>query len=89
MMTQKEIEQTLNLKPCPFCGATPVTRVDVGGYNGEDYILLTVSCPVCCIEKTKKVCSEDLGFTTGNPLLSLQIKLLNAVEEWNSRAGNG
>lgn len=32
--------------------------------------------------------TEGLGFTTGNPLLSLQIKLLNAVEEWNSRAGN-
>ena len=67
------------LKPCPFCGGDPKTRVDYL-YNVCELILrFSVECN-CGVKRTltKKVCSDSFD---------KYIKIMDeTIELWNRRA---
>ena len=71
------------LKPCPFCGGEPITRVrTVEQYESISTIELTVRCK-CGIKKKSIVELCDTDFST---LINVMQTL---TDEWNRRANNG
>ena len=66
----------IELKPCPFCGATPVRQVEFrSGFRG------IVKCLVCRTEKSVKR-RDDLSYIDEDGVVEL---LQKATEEWNRR----
>ena len=74
---------TSNLKPCPFCGETPITAINYyrcGG--GELELKFSVVCPNCKTSKSiyKEVEGKDFG---------TYIEAMNlAITAWNRRASD-
>lgn len=72
-----------DLKPCPFCGGEPITRVrTIEWYESTSTIELTVRCK-CGIEKKSLVELCDTDF------LTLTNAMLILTDEWNRRDNNG
>lgn len=71
----------LNLKPCPFCGSLPQTRVEVasmgGGYDRIDF---SVVCDKCGTQK-KTVLYTRESKTFADVYKSIEL----VTEIWNRR----
>ena len=71
----------IKLKPCPFCGKEPVTKVKVcsGTYASE--IRYSVEC---------KYCDVSIGayITTCDSFTDAQSAMNRAIEDWNRRTDN-
>ena len=67
-----------NLKPCPFCGKTPVTRVTTDRFISMDEIVFAVCCQYCHIKKTAAISNHE---TFEDALKAID----KAIERWNSR----
>ena len=70
------------LKPCPFCGGEPFTRIRIAELCGSAVTLeFTVRCK-CGIEKKRIVELYDIDFST----------IINVIQtltdEWNRRTEN-
>lgn len=69
------------LKPCPFCGKEPITKVKVcsGTYASE--IRYSVEC---------KYCDVSIGayITTCDSFNNAQSAMNRAIEDWNRRTDN-
>lgn len=75
------------LKPCPFCGETPV--IEHGRLNeskvtvGEYYYSVKIKCPRCNIETDTEVTSFQIN-GVGN-LFLLKDGVSTAAKIWNTR----
>ena len=70
------------LKPCPFCGGEPITRIRIAELSGSAATIeFTVRCK-CGIEKKSFVELYVIDFST----------IINVIQtltdEWNRRAEN-
>lgn len=80
----------MRLKPCPFCGGIPETKVIVtqsGG--GEDHITFTVYCPVCGVYKSKTSYRTENGYKSAGSVRTFEdvIETMDLVTGcWNQRA---
>lgn len=69
------------LKPCPFCGKEPITKVKVCSGIGTTKIRYSMECSHCYIcfsEYTK----------TYDSFKDAQDAMNRAIEDWNRRADN-
>ena len=70
-----------DLKPCPFCGSTPVKNV-MASFGGSIYIA-TVKCKKCGI--TKKLAYSPGKINKPKNAEATALRLVG--KEWNRRAG--
>ena len=69
------------LKPCPFCGETPTTKVNLSRCGaGELELKYSVVCPKCKTVKTIIIESEGKSFKDHITNMNTTINL------WNQRA---
>lgn len=66
------------LKPCPFCGETPITRVTLSRGISTDEVVFAVCCGYCHIKKTAAISDCE---TFEDALKAID----RAIERWNSR----
>lgn len=70
------------LKPCPFCGAEPMTRV-CDCYRSMQKVTLSfaVICPRCAVRRSigVELCDTDFG--------KVRQAMNEAEEAWNTRDG--
>lgn len=70
------------LKPCPFCGETPTTRINLSRCGaGELELKYSVVCPKC--KTVKDVTVESEGRTFEDYIISMN----TAINLWNKRIG--
>ncbi len=69
------------LKPCPFCGKEPITKVKVCSGIGTSEIKYSVVCIYCGI--SIGACIENC-----NSFADAQSAMDRAIEKWNRRADN-
>lgn len=67
-----------NLKPCPFCGKLPETRVETRDGMSTYYIVFAVWCRNCNIKQTGTISAYD---TFEGTLKAID----KATKQWNSR----
>lgn len=67
------------LKPCPFCGRAPETRVTVR----DKCIEITISCS-CGVKKVAEICADPY-----TDLTAIESGVYEVTEDWNRRADNG
>lgn len=69
------------LKPCPFCGETAVTRLRFYKHDGiETTLLAEVSCKYCDTHKSELLKLCDTSFEQVNESFN------RVIEMWNRRA---
>lgn len=71
----------IKLKPCPFCGGVPITRITVVRGISEDKIRYSIMCDDCCIRRFADICS-------GDSFEKVKSAIDKAIEEWNRRSPN-
>lgn len=79
------IEKEKALKPCPFCGQLPTTKVEVTQMGGnKDEISFSVYCPDC----KYVVKNIYLDITPSNicNFSKVEETMLKTVNAWNTRA---
>lgn len=69
------------LKPCPFCGEEPITKVKVCRGISSSEIRYSIECKYCDI-------SIGAYITTGDPFNNAQSAMDRAIENWNRRTDN-
>ena len=71
----------IKLKPCPFCGKEPITKVKVcRGVNASE-IRYSVECEYCDV-------SIGAYITTCDSFIDAQSAMNRAIEDWNRRTDN-
>lgn len=66
------------LKPCPFCGKLPVTRVMTSEGISTNEVIFAVYCGYCHIKKTAAISDCE---TFEEALKAID----RAIKRWNSR----
>lgn len=69
------------LKPCPFCGKEPITKVKVCSGIGTSEIKYSVECRYCGIGISAYISTCD-SFTDAQSAMN------RAIENWNRRTDN-
>ena len=74
------------LKPCPFCGESPLSGIEFCESCGSDNIKLraVVYCPKCHISKGKVFKATDINPV---PFFNYEVAFDNAKTAWNQRNG--
>lgn len=71
----------LKLKPCPFCGSLPQTRVEIASMGGgSDRIDFSIVCDKCGTQKGVR-----LYTTEGKTFADVQESMEMVTEIWNRR----
>ena len=71
----------IKLKPCPFCGKEPITKVKVHRGISASEIRYSVECKYCDI-------SIGAYITTCDSFTNAQSAMNRAIEYWNRRTDN-
>lgn len=76
----------MELKPCPFCGGKPITRISFRSPPGgatKASVDVYIKCPEChCIRNiVLELCDTDFG--------KMQSAMEKAIGAWNRRAEDG
>lgn len=71
-----------DLKPCPFCGGEPVTKVETT-YMAlkENRMLFSITCKDCGVTRT-----SSLNTINGDTFKDVEIAIETATRRWNERA---
>lgn len=71
--------KTNELKPCPFCGETPITEIGLARYGGlGDCITISIVCAECHVAKSVYI-REGTDFDI------VKESMEKIIEEWNTR----
>ncbi len=72
----------MELKPCPFCGTEPVTRLyPFHHLGGKSQVEVSVRCPECCISQSIVVIENEKPLTFND----IYIAIDQCEELWNRR----
>ncbi len=72
---------SIELKPCPFCGDEASTKIEVVHGKAVDYIIFKIYCYECKIERY-------VNIQSGNTFESAEKAKQEVIEAWNRRINN-
>jgi len=78
-------EKEKTLEPCPFCGQSPITKVEVTQMGGnKDQISFSVYCPDC--RYVAKIAHLVITSPDICHFSEVEEVMLKVIDKWNTRS---